>query len=94
MSENRRHILGLSGGKDSSALAIYMRDKLPEMERAFCNTKRKSDRRIEGEIEPQNSDEGLLWLDLHDCVIIFPVVSGLATKSLNIRSGVVVGGMA
>ena len=31
MSENRRHILGLSGGKDSSALAIYMRDKVPEM---------------------------------------------------------------
>ena len=27
MSENRRHILGLSGGKDSSALAIYMRGK-------------------------------------------------------------------
>ena len=27
MSENRRHILGLSGGKDSSALAIYMRNE-------------------------------------------------------------------
>ena len=38
MSKNRRHILGLSGGKDSSALAIYMRDKVPEMEYAFCNT--------------------------------------------------------
>ena len=33
-----RHILGLSGGKDSSALAIYMRDKVPEMEYAFCDT--------------------------------------------------------
>ena len=33
MSQNRRHILGLSGGKDSSALAIYMRDKVPEMVR-------------------------------------------------------------
>lgn len=27
-----RHLLGLSGGKDSSALAIYLRDKVPEME--------------------------------------------------------------
>ena len=27
-----RHILGLSGGKDSSALAIYMRDKVLEKE--------------------------------------------------------------
>ena len=35
MSENRRHILGLSGGKDSSALAIYMRDKVPQMEYAL-----------------------------------------------------------
>ena len=38
MSKNRRHILSLSGGKDSSALAIYMRDKVPEMEYAFCDT--------------------------------------------------------
>ena len=38
MSENRRHILGLSGGKDSSALAIYMRSRVPEMEYAFCDT--------------------------------------------------------
>ena len=35
---NRRHILGVSGGKDSSALAIYMRDKVPQMEYAFCDT--------------------------------------------------------
>ena len=27
MGQQIRHILGLSGGKDSSALAIYMRDK-------------------------------------------------------------------
>ena len=27
MGKKVRHILGLSGGKDSSALAIYMRDK-------------------------------------------------------------------
>ena len=27
-----RHILMLSGGKDSTALALYMRDKYPEIE--------------------------------------------------------------
>lgn len=33
-----RHILSLSGGKDSTALAIYMRDKIPQMEYVFCDT--------------------------------------------------------
>lgn len=33
-----RHILGISGGKDSSALAVYMRGKVPEMEYFFCDT--------------------------------------------------------
>ena len=33
-----RHVLSLSGGKDSSALAIYMRDRVPNMEYVFCDT--------------------------------------------------------
>ncbi len=33
-----RHLCGLSGGKDSAALAIYMRDRIPEMEYFFCDT--------------------------------------------------------
>ncbi len=35
-----RHVLGLSGGKDSAALAIYLKDKgtVPEMEYFFCDT--------------------------------------------------------
>jgi 3'-phosphoadenosine 5'-phosphosulfate sulfotransferase (PAPS reductase)/FAD synthetase len=36
-----RHVLGLSGGKDSAALAIYMRDQVPEMEYFFCDTGRE-----------------------------------------------------
>lgn len=36
--DNRRHILSLSGGKDSTALALYMRDKVPNMEYVFCDT--------------------------------------------------------
>jgi 3'-phosphoadenosine 5'-phosphosulfate sulfotransferase (PAPS reductase)/FAD synthetase len=30
-----RHILSLSGGKDSAALAVYMRDRVPQMEYIF-----------------------------------------------------------
>ncbi len=41
MSSSPRHILGLSGGKDSSALAIYMRDRVPEMEYVFTDTKKE-----------------------------------------------------
>lgn len=33
-----RHILGISGGKDSTALAIYLRDRVPEMEYVFLDT--------------------------------------------------------
>lgn len=36
-----RHILGLSGGKDSAALAVYMRDRVPEMEYVFCDTEKE-----------------------------------------------------
>lgn len=38
MDKNVRHICGLSGGKDSTALALYMRDRVPEMEYVFCDT--------------------------------------------------------
>lgn len=40
MSESRRHILLLSGGKDSTALALWMRDNRPEidLEYVFCDT--------------------------------------------------------
>src|SRR5262245_18130973 len=37
-NQSVRHILSLSGGKDSTALAIYMRDRVPEMEYVFCDT--------------------------------------------------------
>jgi len=33
-----RHILGLSGGKDSTALALYLKDKVPDIEYFFCDT--------------------------------------------------------
>lgn len=37
-TEKVRHVLGISGGKDSSALAVYMRNRVPEMEYFFCDT--------------------------------------------------------
>ncbi len=33
-----RHIVNLSGGKDSTALAIFLRGKLPQVEYLFCDT--------------------------------------------------------
>jgi 3'-phosphoadenosine 5'-phosphosulfate sulfotransferase (PAPS reductase)/FAD synthetase len=33
-----RHILSLSGGKDSTALAIYMKDRIENIEYIFCDT--------------------------------------------------------
>jgi 3'-phosphoadenosine 5'-phosphosulfate sulfotransferase (PAPS reductase)/FAD synthetase len=38
MADSERHVLGISGGKDSTALAIYMRDRVPNMEYFFCDT--------------------------------------------------------
>src|SRR3954470_12413103 len=42
-----RHILGLSGGKDSTALALFMRDHVPEMEYVFTDTGKELDETYE-----------------------------------------------
>jgi len=41
INKKRRHIIALSGGKDSTALAIYMKNKVPEMEYVFCDTEKE-----------------------------------------------------
>ena len=39
MSEKKvRHILGLSGGKDSTALALYLKNVILDIEYFFCDT--------------------------------------------------------
>jgi len=38
MTDTVRHILCMSGGKDSTALALYLRDRNPNMEYVFCDT--------------------------------------------------------
>ena len=41
-----RHVLSLSGGKDSAALAIHMRDRIPHMEYIFHDTRKRVARHI------------------------------------------------
>ncbi|WP_022850805.1 phosphoadenosine phosphosulfate reductase family protein [Limisalsivibrio acetivorans] len=45
MSIKVRHVLGISGGKDSAALAIYLKTKFPELELEyyFCDTEKELD---------------------------------------------------
>jgi 3'-phosphoadenosine 5'-phosphosulfate sulfotransferase (PAPS reductase)/FAD synthetase len=45
MSEQVRHVIGISGGKDSSALAIYLNDHYPDLplEYYFCDTGKELD---------------------------------------------------
>jgi 3'-phosphoadenosine 5'-phosphosulfate sulfotransferase (PAPS reductase)/FAD synthetase len=38
MANNVRHVMGLSGGKDSTALAVLLHKEIPEMEYFFCDT--------------------------------------------------------
>lgn len=38
MTDPVRHVCGISGGKDSSALAVFIRDEVPDMEYFFCDT--------------------------------------------------------
>jgi len=79
MSEKKvRHILGLSGGKDSTALAIFMRREYPdlEIEYFFCDTHKELPetydylKRIEDHLEIKihylDAERGFdHWLDLH-----------------------------
>ncbi len=41
MTHKVRHILSLSGGRDSTALAIYLRNRIPDLEYVFCDTEKE-----------------------------------------------------
>ena len=49
MAAKVRHLLGISGGKDSAGLAIYMKTRYPEieMEYYFCDTGKELDETYE-----------------------------------------------
>ena len=82
-----RHILGLSGGKDSTALAIFMRQEYPdlEIEYFFCDTHKELTetydylRRIEDwlgiKIHYLEAERGFdHWLDVYGGVLPSPKV--------------------
>lgn len=71
-----RHIVNLSGGKDSTALAIFLHDKIPQLEYVFCDTHKELpetyaylDRLaafLQKEIKKLNSERGFdHWLDMY-----------------------------
>lgn len=71
-----RHIVSLSGGKDSTALAIYLRNKIPQVEYIFCDTHEELDEtyqyldRLEAflgkEVTRLNPTRGFEhWLDMY-----------------------------
>lgn len=90
-----RHILGLSGGKDSAALAVYLHERIPEMEYFFCDTGKELketyeylDRlkaRLGIKLEVLSSDRGFdHWLDLYGGMLPSPNARW-CTKALKIE---------
>lgn len=90
-----RHILGLSGGKDSAALAIYMRDKVDDMEYFFADTGKelpetyeyldKLRARLGIEIKTLSADRGFdHWLDVYGGMLPSPKARW-CTKALKIQ---------
>jgi len=95
MGENVRHILGLSGGKDSAALAIYMRDRVENMEYFFADTGKelpetyeyldKLRARLGIHIHRLSSDRGFdHWLDVYGGMLPSPKARW-CTKALKIQ---------
>lgn len=75
-----RHIVSLSGGKDSTALAIFLRDKIPQLEYVFCDTHHELPEtyeyleRLEAFLERKivrlNAQRGFdHWLDVYNGVL-------------------------
>ena len=90
-----RHILGISGGKDSSALAVYLRDSLPDVEYFFCDTGAELPETYEylsklevyfgKPIRRLNSDRDFdHWLDVYRGTLPSPQMRW-CTKNLKIR---------
>lgn len=90
-----RNILGLSGGKDSAALAIYMRDKVEDMEYFFADTGKelpetyeyldKLRARLGIEIQTLSADRGFdHWLEVYGGMLPSPKARW-CTKALKIQ---------
>lgn len=96
MAEKKvRHILGLSGGKDSAALAVYLHKRIPEMEYFFCDTGKELDEtyeyldrlkaRLGIKITVLSAERGFdHWLDVYGGVLPSPKMRW-CTKALKIE---------
>jgi len=95
MSTTVRHIVSLSGGKDSSALAIHLRDRIPDLEYVFSDTDKELPEtydylaRIEAYLGRQivrlKADRGFdHWLDVYGGYLPSPRMRW-CTKMLKIR---------
>jgi len=94
MSKQVRHIMGLSGGKDSTALAVLLHKEIPDMEYFFCDTGKelketydyleKIESRLSIKIERLSSERGFdHWLEVYDGFLPSPK-SRWCTKQLKI----------
>lgn len=96
MARNKvRHILGLSGGKDSAALALYLKGKVNNIEYFFCDTHKelpetyeflhKLEARLGQKINYLENKRGFdHWLDVNNGFLPSPQ-SRWCTKSLKIE---------
>ena len=95
MTKKTRHILGLSGGKDSTALAVLLYKDFPDMEYLFCDTQKELaetyeylDRikaRLGINITYLSSDRGFdHWLEIYDGYLPSPN-SRWCTAQMKIR---------
>ena len=89
-----RHILGLSGGKDSTALAVLLHKEVPEMEYFFCDTHKelpetyeyldRIEARLGIKIQRLSAERGFdHWLDVYGGFLPSPK-SRWCTKQLKI----------
>ncbi|MBR8827710.1 MAG: phosphoadenosine phosphosulfate reductase family protein [Gomphosphaeria aponina SAG 52.96 = DSM 107014] len=95
MTKRIRHILGLSGGKDSTALAVLLHKEIPELEYFFCDTHKELqetyeylDRikaRLGIKIHYLSAERGFdHWLDVYGGVLPSPKMRW-CTKQLKIK---------
>ena len=94
MTQKVRHIMGLSGGKDSTALAVLLHKEIPEMEYFFCDTGKelketydyldKIEVRLNIKIKRLSAERGFdHWLEVYDGFLPSPK-SRWCTKQLKI----------
>ena len=97
MAKPKRHILGLSGGKDSAALAVLLHQEVPEMEYFFCDTHKelpetyeyldKIEARLGIKVVRLEAERGFdHWLDVYGGTLPSPRIAAWALYQADVRS--------